>query len=90
MARRQRRKLTFDICLKNGDVFKGMFGITPTELWAMTEEEFLEWRNSDYKDMEIKVKGCRKCKRCKNLADRIIDIDDGIKTDPVCGRYGLS
>lgn len=84
------RSKNFVITLKNGDVFKVMFGITATELRAMTEEEFLKWRNSDYKGIEIKIKGCRKCKRCKNLADRIIDIDDGIKTDPVCGRYGLS
>ena len=48
----RQRKKNFVITLKNGDVFKGMFGITPTEIWAMTEEEFLEWRNSDYKDID--------------------------------------
>ena len=85
----------FTVTLKNGAVFKGIFGITPTELWAMTEEEFLEWRNSNYDDIEIKIKGHRKyknrkCKRCKNLANRIIDIDDGVETNPVRGRYGLS
>lgn len=86
----RQRKKNFAIILKNGDVFKIMFGITATELWAMSEEEFLKWRNSDYKDIGIRVKGCNKCKRCKNLADRIIDIDDGVKTNPVRGRYGLS
>lgn len=84
------KRKNFVITLKNGDVFKGMFGITATELWAMTEEEFLKWRNSDYQDIGIRVKGCRKCKRCKNLADRIIDIDDGVETNPVRGRYGWS
>lgn len=86
----RQKKKNFVITLKNGDIFKAMFGITATEIWAMTEEEFLEWRNSDYKDIKIKVKGCRKCKRCKNLADRIIDIDDEMNTDFVRARYGLS
>ena len=32
----------------NAEVFKNTFGIYATELWSMTENEFLEWLNSGY------------------------------------------
>lgn len=32
----------------NAEVFKNTFGIYATELWSMTEKEFLEWLNGRY------------------------------------------
>ena len=33
--------------MTNADKFKSLFGIYATELWAMSEKEFLEWLNSE-------------------------------------------
>ena len=35
--------------MTNADLFKDIFGIYATELWAMPEPEFLEWLNSKSK-----------------------------------------
>lgn len=32
----------------NADLFKQIFGIYATELWSMSESQFLEWLNSEY------------------------------------------
>lgn len=32
----------------NADLFKQTFGIYATELWSMSESQFLEWLNSEY------------------------------------------
>lgn len=34
--------------MSNAEKFIQVFGIYATELWAMTEAEFLEWLNTDY------------------------------------------
>ena len=44
----------------NGDIFTHIFGLTPTEVWAMTEDEFLKWRNSPYGNIGIDIEN--KCK----------------------------
>ena len=54
--------------MTNADLFKDIFGIYATELWAMPEPEFLEWLNSKSKtgkwkhfsmgDDEGKIKPC--------------------------------
>ena len=33
--------------MSNADKFKSLFGIYDTELWAMSEKDFLEWLNSE-------------------------------------------
>ena len=33
--------------MTNADKFKSLFGIYATELWAMSEKDFLEWLNSE-------------------------------------------
>ena len=37
--------------MTNSDKFKHLFGIYATELWAMPENDFLEWLNADAQDM---------------------------------------
>ena len=37
--------------MTNADKFKHLFGIYATELWAMSENDFLEWLNADEQDM---------------------------------------
>lgn len=37
--------------MTNADKFKHLFGIYATELWAMPENDFLEWLNADAQDM---------------------------------------
>ena len=38
--------------MKNADKFKDVFGLYATELWAMPEEEFLRWLNSESTETE--------------------------------------
>ncbi len=33
----------------NGDAFHKVFGIYATELWSMSEKEFLDWWNTPYR-----------------------------------------
>jgi len=37
--------------MTNAEKFKHLFGIYATELWAMPENDFLEWLNADAQDM---------------------------------------
>ena len=39
--------------MNNADVFKQVFGIYATELWAMGEKDFLEWLNSEHDPQRI-------------------------------------
>lgn len=48
--------------MNNAEKFKREFGLYATELWAMSEKEFLEWLNSEVQpDTEI-----IRCKDCKH------------------------
>lgn len=38
--------------MKNADKFKAVFGLYATELWAMPEEKFLKWLNSESTETE--------------------------------------
>ena len=38
--------------MENADKFKSVFGLYATELWAMSEEEFLKWLNSESTETE--------------------------------------
>ena len=33
--------------MTNGDLFENIFGIYATELWSMTENDFLNWLNAE-------------------------------------------
>ena len=35
--------------MKNADLFKNTFGMYATEIWSMSEKEFLIWLNEDAK-----------------------------------------
>ena len=56
--------------MKNADKFKTVFGLYATELWAMPEEEFLKWLNSESTETEqgwIPCSDCeRKCNKWEN------------------------
>lgn len=39
--------------MKNADLFKMVFGIYATQMWAMSEEDFLEWLNTPFKNNKI-------------------------------------
>lgn len=41
----------------NAEVFKQIFGIYATELWAMSESEFLEWLNAKHIATDSRPKG---------------------------------
>lgn len=43
-----RRNMEMNNNTSNAEKFKQIFGIYATELWAMPEEEFLEWVNNDF------------------------------------------
>lgn len=60
--------------MTNDDVFTNVFGIFPTELWCMTEKDFLKWIKAEYnkKPPEVIIH----CRNCKSLA-KIIDEKSG-------------
>ena len=42
--------------MTNGDLFENIFGIYATELWSMTENDFLNWLNAEADDMKFSIK----------------------------------
>ena len=50
--------------MTNAEAFRYDFGIYATELWAMTEAQFLEWLNADC-DRERPVDMVVRCKDCQ-------------------------
>ena len=42
--------------MTNGDLFENIFGIYATELWSMTENDFLNWLNAEVDDMKFSIK----------------------------------
>jgi len=50
--------------MTNAEAFRYDFGIFATELWAMTEAQFLEWLNADC-DRERPVDMVVRCKDCQ-------------------------
>ena len=49
--------------MTNREKFKEIFNLYITEIWAKPEKEFLEWANSDYKEISNSFKQF-KCDRC--------------------------
>lgn len=50
--------------MTNAEAFRYDFGIYATELWSMTEKQFLEWLNAECdrerpRDMVVRCKDCR-------------------------------
>ena len=83
--------------MNNAEKFKYVFGLYATELWAMSEESFLSWLNSEYEKERKKGKWIEQddgwdgvyyeCSECKEAFTLI----DGTPTDnlynfcPNCG-----
>lgn len=53
--------------MTNAEAFEYDFGIYATELWSMTEEQFLTWLNSEC-DRERPRDMIVRCKDCKHSA----------------------
>jgi len=51
------------IGMTNREKFKEIFNLYITEVWAKPEKEFLEWANSNYKEVSSSFKQF-KCDRC--------------------------
>lgn len=49
--------------MKNADKFKTVFGLYATEVWSMSEGEFLKWLNSE--STETEQPEIIRCKDCK-------------------------
>ena len=49
--------------MTNREKFKEIFNLYITEIWAKPEKEFLEWANSNYKEISNSFKQF-KCDRC--------------------------
>lgn len=50
--------------MTNAEVFRNDFGFYATELWAMTEAEFLEWLNADCDREKPNAVSVVRCKDC--------------------------
>lgn len=51
--------------MTNAEAFRYDFGIYATELWAMTEAQFLEWLNADCDKERPNAVPVVRCKDCK-------------------------
>jgi len=49
--------------MTNREKFKEIFNLYITEIWAKPEKEFLEWANSNYKEIQNSFKQF-KCDKC--------------------------
>ena len=73
--------------MTNAEKFKEVFGIYATEMWAMTEENFLKWLNADRKTEPQKnyalYNGCSRC----GARDRCEDAYQS--HSHLCNNYGV-
>ena len=51
--------------MTNSEKFKDVFGLYATELWAMQQEDFLNWINTEYKESESVQPEIVRCKDCR-------------------------
>lgn len=56
--------------MNNAERFRQVFGIYATELWVMSEEEFLKWLNADAPKKEFKV-------MTESEIQKALEADDG-------------
>ena len=61
--------------MTNAEAFRYNFGIYATELWAMTEAQFLKWLNADC-DRERPVDMVVRCKDCESWGLNAIKKDE--------------
>lgn len=47
--------------MTNADKFKETFDIYATELWAMSEADFIKWLNADHKTKQTDLVRCGEC-----------------------------
>ena len=53
--------------MRNSDKFEEVFGVYATELWSMSEQDFLDWLDDEYKDpLEMMCANCQEfdCSWC--------------------------
>lgn len=67
--------------MTNAEAFRYDFGIYATELWAMTEEQFLEWLNAECdrerpRDMVVRCKDCKYYWKNSKYKSNTEDMDD--------------
>lgn len=73
--------------MTNGEAFRYDFGIYATELWAMPEDNFLEWLNAPCdrpKNMPSVQPEIVRCKNCTYF------IEDKLFGDCWCYTYGAN
>ena len=63
--------------MTNADKFKFIFGIYATELWAKSEEEFLEWLNSETEPEQKNGKWILLSEKIPEMDERVLVIDNG-------------
>lgn len=56
--------------MNNADKFKQIFDLYATELWEMSEKDFLAWLNADYGLPTIDAVPVVRCRDCKHRENR--------------------
>lgn len=62
--------------MTNADKFKHLFGIYATELWAMSESDFLEWLNEDVQVMPTTTPECSCCSQWDKIKEALMGVAD--------------
>lgn len=65
--------------MTNAEQFEQLFGFYATELWSLSEKEFLQWLNDEAPELYIKVKPITNSEILKRLG-LLKGEDNGIKT----------
>lgn len=61
--------------MKNADKFKAVFGLHATELWSMSEEDFLKWLNSESTETEPEWKSTKEMQPPKPNGAKYYNLD---------------
>ena len=72
--------------MTNAEAFEYDFGIYATELWSMTEEQFLTWLNAEC-DRERPRDMIVRCKECKYMEYMSTCTKNGIRISRVPNDY---
>lgn len=68
--------------MKVADRFKQIFGVCATEIWALPEDRFLEWLNSDAPELHFGIKEITNSEILERLYKHGNGSDDVIHDDP--------
>lgn len=77
--------------MTNAEAFRYDFGIYATELWAMTESQFLEWLNAECnrerpRDMIVRCKDCIHYWKNTIESDEVVICLASSKDDAYCSE----